>query len=120
MIQSQVGLLQGGLAHIVAGDDVATADLAQATPFPDESFPNLGIEAVVLGENLDHHRVLQQLIVGAVHRRERTDTDDVAYEVAAHVLVHGYPIVAATMARPRATCDYTVPVLSWRRSAAWT
>src|SRR5699024_3386801 len=120
MVQNQVGLLPVGFAQIVDGDDVATADLAQATPFPDESFPNLGIEAVVLGENLDHHRVLHQLIVGAVHRRKPTDTDDVATEVAAHVLVHGYPIVAVTMACISAPCDFTVPVLSLRRSAIWT
>src|SRR5699024_3685639 len=120
--------LRTGLPDVVELDDVLAAHLAQAAALSDEPLPDLRVEAVVLGENLHHHLVLQPLVTGSVHSGEGTDPDHLTEPVVAdlacrccHPPVSGSARAAATSARPRAICAFTVPSGRPSRSAiSWS
>src|SRR5699024_265639 len=68
--EHEVGLEPLRFSDIVDGDDVSPTHSSKASSFGDEAFADLGIEAVVLCEDLDRHGVVETLVNGAVHGRE--------------------------------------------------
>src|SRR5690625_1183750 len=102
-----------------------TTSSCSLTPaLSDEPLPDLRVEAVVLREDLHHHLVLQPLVTGAVHCGEGADPDHLTEPVVAdlacrcrHPPASGSARAAATRARPRAICAFTVPSGRPSRSA---
>ncbi|WP_258933654.1 hypothetical protein [Nesterenkonia pannonica] len=47
---------------VVHSDDRGTAYLPQVAALADEAFPNLRVQAVVLSEQLHHHRVPEEIV----------------------------------------------------------
>ncbi len=82
MLEHEVRLLPVALADVVHRHDVRAADPAQAASFGDEAFPHVRVQAVVLGEHLEHHRGIEPLVGGDVGRGERADADDLTEAVS--------------------------------------
>lgn len=124
-LEHQVRLLPGGLADVVDRDQVRAADAAQGAALGDEALPDLGVQAVVLSQDLDGHGGVESLVVCAVHRGEGADTEHLVQPVVAQQLCHqsfsgagwSAPSRPASIARPRLTCDFTVPSARPSRAA---
>ena len=71
-----------------AGDQVRAADAAQGAALGDEALPDLGVQAVVLSQDLDGHGGVESLVVCAVHRGEGADTEHLVQPVVAQQLCH--------------------------------
>src|SRR5690625_3544397 len=116
MFEHQIGLLAVRLADVVDGDHMGTLHPAQGAAFGDEPFTDLRVQAVVLREDFDHHAAVQPLIGGTVDRGEGPYPHHTFQPKVVQPLRHHWsstsPAVcsrAATIARPRLTCDFTVP-----------
>ncbi len=94
----------------------------QEVAFANETFPEIGVEAVVLGQHLDGHVGVEPIVAGTEHGGEGADAqqldDGVAAELAGDDGAHRPSrSLAAARARPRATLAFTVLRLSSSRSA---
>ncbi len=107
-VEYQVGLGAFGLADVVDGEKVCSVDASLAAALFDEALPYVGVEAVVLGEDLHGDIGAQPLVGRAVDGGEATHPDDLTDPVAPDPVgcrpAHRRSIsLAATRARPRAT-----------------
>ena len=116
-LEHQIGLLVVVLVDVVDGDEVTPADPAQAAALGDEPLADLRVQAVVLREHLHRDVRVEPLVAGAVHGREGARADHPAQAVALAERRHAgapgtgspAPSRPASIARPRLTCDFTVP-----------
>jgi len=85
-VEHQERLLALGLAHVVDGHQVLTADASQQVPLDHEALAHIRVEAVVLGQHLHGDVDVEPLVAGAIDRGEPAGADHLLDEVAPHAM----------------------------------
>ena len=98
-VEDEEGLGTVGLAHLVHGDHVLVRQSAQEPTLEDEPFAQVGVEGVVLGQDLDGDVVVEALVAGPEHRGEGTGPDHPEHGVATDPFGHRASIAHRGVAR---------------------
>ena len=72
-------LVGDGLVELVEPHDMWAGEPSEQSRLGDEAFADVGVEAVMVGEQLDRHVAADAVVGGEVHRRERPGSEQPAH-----------------------------------------